>query len=61
MKTNQHARKVWKARIWTGMLAVLLLASAEFWMVCRFGHNCGRISSPVADDVPGLSDLVAAR
>jgi hypothetical protein len=61
MKTNQRARKVWKTRAWAGMLAVLLLASVEFWMVCRFGHDCGGISSRSASDAPALSDMVAVR
>jgi hypothetical protein len=61
MKTNEHARKVWKLRIRAGLLTVLLLASAEFWMVCRFGHNYGRITSPPGNEAPGLSDLLAAR
>ena len=61
MKTNQRARKVWKLRVWAGLLAMLLLASAEFWMVCRFGHECGQITSPPGNQAPGLSDLLAAR
>lgn len=61
MKTNEHARKVRQARIWVGLLAVLVLVSAEFWMVCRFGHDCGQITSPPGNQAPALSDLVAAR
>ena len=61
MKTNAHARELRKARIWVGLLAVLVLVSAEFWMVCRFGHDCGQITSPPGNQAPALSDLVAAR
>jgi hypothetical protein len=61
MKTNPHAREVWRTRKWAGMLAILLLASAEFWMVCRLGHDCGEITSVPGNDAPGLSDLVAVR
>jgi hypothetical protein len=61
MKTNPRARKVRKARVRAGLLAVLVLASAEFWMVCRFGQECGQITSPSGNEAPGLSDLVAAR
>ena len=59
MKTNHHARTVWKRRIWAGLVAVLLLVSAEFWMVCRFGHRCGQISSPPGNEGPALSDLLS--
>jgi hypothetical protein len=61
MKTNRRARKVWKVRVWAGLLAVLMLASAEFWMVCRLGHECGQITSPPGKEAPCLSDLLAAR
>jgi hypothetical protein len=61
MKTNQRARKVCKIRIWAGLVAVVLLLSAEFWMVCRFGHECGQITSPPGNEAPALSDLLAAR
>jgi hypothetical protein len=61
MKTNERARKIRKARISAGLLAVLMLAFGEFWMVCRFGHDCGQISSPPGNEAPALSDLIAAR
>ena len=61
MKTSQRSRKVWKARVWAGLVAVLLLASAEFWMVCRFGHKCGQITVPPGNEAPALSDLLATR
>ncbi len=61
MKTNERARKMWKVRVWAGLLSVLLLASAEFWMVCRWGQEGGRISSPTGTEVASLSDLVAGR
>ena len=61
MKTNEHARGLRKAQTWAGLLTVLVLASVEFWMVCRFGHGCGQITSPPANQAPALSDLVAAR
>jgi hypothetical protein len=61
MKTNERARKVWQTRTWAGMLAVLLLASVEFWMVCRFGHDCGGTTSLPGNDAPALCDLVAVR
>jgi flagellar biogenesis protein FliO len=61
MKTNHRAHTARKLRIWAGLLVVLLLISAEFWMVCRFGHECGQISSPPGTEAPALSDLLAAR
>jgi hypothetical protein len=61
MRINEHVRKVWKLRVWAGLLTVLLLASVEFWMVCRFGHDFGGTTSPQGNEAPGLSDLLAAR
>jgi hypothetical protein len=61
MKTNHQARLVLKLRVWAGTLAVLLLVSAEFWMVCHFGHDCGQISSQPAVQVPAIADWFAAR
>jgi len=43
------------------MLAVLLLVSAEFWMVCRLGHQCGQFNVQSALPAPALGDLLAAR
>jgi len=61
MKTNEHARRVWKVRQWAGLLAVLLLASAELLMVCRLGHGCGQISTQPPIQIPPISDWFAAR
>ena len=61
MKTNQHARQVRKLRVWAGMLAVLLLVSAEFWMVCHFGRTCGQFNVQPGIPAPALGDLLAAR
>jgi hypothetical protein len=61
MKTNAHARKVLRLRYWAGLLAVLLLVSAEFWMVCRLGHGCAQMAAQPAVPVPGIGDLFAAR
>ena len=43
------------------MLAVLLLVSAEFWMVCHFGHACGQFNVQSDIPAPALSDLLPAR
>ncbi len=43
------------------MLAVLLLVSAEFWMVCLFGHTCGQFNLQSPAPAPALGDLFAAR
>jgi hypothetical protein len=61
MKTNVHARKVWKLRYWASLLAFLLLVSAEFWMACRLGHACGQTSTQPPVPVPAIGDLFAAR
>lgn len=61
METTEHARKVLKLRHWAGLLAVLLLVSAEFWMVCRLGHSCGQMTAQPAVQVPAIGDLFAAR
>ena len=60
MRTNEHARRVWKVRVWAGLLTVLLLASVEFWMVCRFGSTYGTTTSPAGNEAPAMSDLLAA-
>jgi flagellar biogenesis protein FliO len=61
MKTNAHARKVLKLRYGAGLLAILLLVSAEFWMVCRLGQRCGQITTQPTVPAPAISDLFAAR
>ena len=61
MKTNSHARKVLKLQYWAGLAAVLLLVSAEFWMVCRLGQKCGQIATQPTVPAPAISDLFAAR
>ncbi len=44
-----------------GLLAVLLLVSAEFWMVCRFGGRCGQVSSQPPVQVPAVGDWFATK
>ena len=43
------------------MMAVVLLVSAEFWMVCHFGHACGQFNEQPGIQAPALGDLLAAR
>ena len=50
-----------KLRVRAGMLAVLLLASAEFWMVCHSGRACGQFNAQPAIQAAGLGELLAAR
>ena len=61
MKTNHQTRQVLKLHVWASTLAVLVLASAELWMVSRFGDGCGQITVPPAVQVPGIADWFAAR
>jgi hypothetical protein len=61
MKINERARKVMKLRVRAGMLAILLLASAEFWMVCHSGRTCGQFNAQPAIQTPSLGELIAAR
>ena len=61
MKTNHQAQQMLKLRVWASTLAVLLLVSAEFWMVCRFGHDCGQLTAQPVAQVPGIADWFAAR
>jgi hypothetical protein len=61
MKANAHARKVLRLQYGLGLLAVLLLVSAEFWMVCRLGQSCGQITAQPTVPAPAISDLFAAR
>ena len=42
------------------MIAVVLLVSAEFWMVCRFGQACGQFGPQPVMQTPALGDLLAA-
>jgi hypothetical protein len=59
MKTNEHARKVLKLRHWAAVAAVLLLVSAECWMMCSIGHSCGQMTSQPPVQVPSIGDLFA--
>lgn len=61
MKTNDPARQVLELRVWARMLAVLLLVSAELWMVCRLGRACGNATAQPAVQVPAIADWFAAR
>jgi hypothetical protein len=61
MKTNHQARQVLRLRIWASTLAVLLLVSAEFWMVCRFGHDCGQTTAQPVVQGPAIADWFAAK
>jgi hypothetical protein len=61
MKTNEHARKLLKLRHGAGLLAVLLLVSAEFWMLCHFGHGCGQVSTQPPIAAPAIGDWFATR
>ncbi len=61
MKTNEHAQKVLKVRHGAGLLAFLLLVSAEFWMVCLAGHSCGQFASQPTLPAPAISDCFPAR
>ncbi|MGA2863664.1 MAG: hypothetical protein ABSF95_04165 [Verrucomicrobiota bacterium] len=40
MKTNHRALRVYRVRLCTGRLALLLLASTVLWMACGFGRHC---------------------
>jgi hypothetical protein len=61
MKTIHQARQVLRVRVWARTLAILVLASGELWMVCRFGHDCGQITTQPTVQVPGIADWFAAR
>jgi hypothetical protein len=61
MKTKHQARQGLKLQIWASTLAVLVLASAEFWMVCRLGHDCGQVTTQPAVQVPAIADWFVAR
>lgn len=59
MKTNEHARKVLKVRRTAGLLALLLLLSAEFWVFWCFGHSCGHTTAQPQAPVPAIGDWFA--
>ncbi|MEI6780646.1 MAG: hypothetical protein WCQ21_06965 [Verrucomicrobiota bacterium] len=61
MKINESARKVLKLRYCSGLLVVLMLVSAEFWMLCRFGRGCGQISTQSPIPAPAISDMFGVR
>jgi hypothetical protein len=61
MKTNERARRVMKLRHWAGLLAVLLLVSVEFWMVCSMGNKCGQVAAQPTMLAPSIADMFAAR
>jgi hypothetical protein len=39
--------------------AVLLLVSAECWMMCSIGHSCGQMTTQPPVPVPSIGDLFA--
>ena len=52
---------LWLANFFYALAAVLLLVSAEFWMVCRLGQKCGQIAPQPTVPAPAISDLFAAK
>ncbi len=61
MKTTGHARQVLRLRVWAGTLGVVLLVSAELWMVCRVGQGYGHVTTRPVVQVPAVADWLAAR
>lgn len=61
MRTNHQVRQGLRLRVWASTIAVLVLASAEVWMVCRFGLDCGQVTTQPVVQVPGVADWFAAR
>jgi hypothetical protein len=61
MRITDNARKVLKLRVWTGLLVMLLLVSAELWMLCSLGSRCTQVSTQPPVQVPAIGDLFAAR
>ena len=61
MKTNERANRILKLRHWVGLLAVVLLLSAEFCMVCVAGHGCGQFAGQPTLQAPSISDCFATR
>jgi hypothetical protein len=44
---------------WAAVAAVLLLVSAECWMMCSIGHSCGQMTTQPPVPVPSIGDLFA--
>jgi len=42
MKMNRKLRWWSRKRVWAGLLVLLAVACAEFWMVCSFSRDCAR-------------------
>lgn len=42
MKINRTLRSLGRLRLWAGLLVLLLIVCAEFWMVGRFSRDCAR-------------------
>jgi hypothetical protein len=59
MKTNEHAREILKLRHWAALAAVLLLVSAECWMMCSIGHSCGQTTTQPPVQAYSIGDLFA--
>ena len=61
MKTNASARRILKLRHVASLAAMLLLVGAEFYLVCRLGHECGQRNSQPAVHVPAMGDWFVSR
>jgi hypothetical protein len=61
MKTNEQALRVLKLHHGAGLLALLLLVSAEVWMMCSLAHGCGQVTAPPAVQFPAMGDWFAAK
>jgi len=42
MKMDRTIRQWRRKQVWAGLLVLLAVACADFWMVCRFGRDCAR-------------------
>jgi hypothetical protein len=61
MKTNSQARTLIKLRHAAGLVAVLLLLSAECWVMCSVGHRCSQFSNQPPVQVPEIGQLFCGR
>jgi hypothetical protein len=61
MKAKLHGRNALKLRVRAGLVAILVLISAECWMVTRWGMGYGQISVPTNMEGPALGDCLAIR
>jgi hypothetical protein len=63
MKMNRTFRRWNRKRVWAGLLVLVAVGCAEFWMVCSFSRDCVRSAAQeeLGSGFPVPNDFLLSR